>query len=112
MDMLAKSKVKYIQTLGQKKSRNEGMEFIAEGPKIVKELLETSTAQVTAIYALKDWIEVNKKLLSKQHVVKISSDELQKISQLVTPNLVLAVVKKFDEVVAVQTKGTITLALD
>jgi TrmH family RNA methyltransferase len=38
--MLSKTKVKYIQSLGQKKFRqSEGM-FLAEGPKLVTELLQ------------------------------------------------------------------------
>jgi hypothetical protein len=33
--MLSKSQVKYIQSLGQKKCRDEGRGFIAEGPQMV-----------------------------------------------------------------------------
>lgn len=47
--MLGKSKVKYIQSLGQKKFRDEARLFIAEGPKIVSELLETCPARVKQV---------------------------------------------------------------
>ena len=40
--MLLKSQVKYIQSLGHKKFRDEEGVFIAEGPKIVNELLFTA----------------------------------------------------------------------
>jgi len=59
--MLVKSKVKYIQTLGHKKSRDADAVFIAEGPKIVQELLEAGKAKKAEIYAVKDWIQSNEK---------------------------------------------------
>ena len=40
--MITKNQVKYIQSLGQKKSRDEENCFIAEGPKLVNELLTAS----------------------------------------------------------------------
>ena len=50
--MLSKLKIKYIQTLGQKKFREEEDLFIAEGPKLVKELLESAAVKIQEIYAL------------------------------------------------------------
>lgn len=108
--MLVKSQVKYIQSLGQKKQRDEQGLFIAEGPKIVAELLQTAAVQ--QIYALKEWIADNKHLLKGVEVVEISPAELERISQLTTPNNVLAVLKKFDISPVIITKGTITLVLD
>ncbi len=110
--MLSKSKVKYIQTLGQKKLRQQEGLFIAEGPKLVKELLEESNVQIVEIFALHDWIEANKKLLHSITCQEINEIELEKISQLTTPNKVLALVKEFDNKKEINTKGRITLALD
>ena len=110
--MLVKSKLKYIQSLGHKKPRDEAGAFIAEGPKLVKELLESAPDAIEEIYALKEWIEENKKLLTKNTVVEISDQELERISQLSTPNKVLAVVKKFDVGEKIITKEKIILALD
>jgi len=109
--MLVKQKTKYIQTLGQKKFREEEGVFIAEGPKLVKELLEESPGAVKEIYAVKDWIEDNKELLQKCDVKAIADFELEKISQLTTPNKVLAIVGQFDHGDLVS-KGKITMALD
>ena len=39
--MLVKSQVKYIQNLGHKKFRDADGVFVAEGPKIVNELLQS-----------------------------------------------------------------------
>ncbi|NOT51728.1 MAG: RNA methyltransferase [Chitinophagaceae bacterium] len=109
--MLVKQKVKYIQTLGQKKFREQERVFIAEGSKLVKELVEGSPSIVKEIYAVKDWIEDNKGLLSKTSVTEVAEFELEKISQLATPNKVLAIVQQCDNEKLVA-KGKITLALD
>jgi TrmH family RNA methyltransferase len=110
--MLVKSKLKYIQSLGQKKPRDEEGVFIAEGPKLVKELLETAPNFVEEIFALKEWIEENQKFLTKNKVEEITEPELERISQLHTPNKVLAIVKKFDVGEKSITKEKITLTLD
>lgn len=110
--MLVKPKLKYIQSLGQKKFRRQEGLFIAEGPKVVKELLEAANENVKEIYALKDWIIENKESLGKTETVEITEMELEKISQLITPNKVVALVRQFDPVVPVKTKGKISLVLD
>jgi TrmH family RNA methyltransferase len=55
----AKSQAKYIQSLGQKKVRDEQGVFVAEGPKIVAELLASANADIQQLYALPDWIKAN-----------------------------------------------------
>lgn len=110
--MLVKSKLKYIQSLGHKKSRDEAVAFIAEGSKLVKELVEAAPKQIREIYALQEWIEENKKLLTKNIAFEISEQELERISQLNTPNKVLAVVEKFPVDESILTEGKITVALD
>ena len=60
--MVSRSQLKYIQSLGQKKYRDEEGVFVAEGPKLVKELIE-SHVELTQVYALNEWIEENKDLL-------------------------------------------------
>lgn len=110
--MLVKQKAKYIQTLGQKKFREQEGVFIAEGPKLVKELLEENAAAIKEIYAVKDWIAENEKLLAKKEVTEITEPELEKISQLTTPNKVLAIVRQFENDADIDVKGRITLVLD
>ena len=110
--MLVKSTVKYIQTLGQKKFRNEEGLFIAEGPKIIKELLAESDVIITALYALQDWVEKNKKLVGSIEITTVTEAELEKISQLKTPNKVVAIVRQFEMVTAITAKDKITLVLD
>lgn len=110
--MLVKSQVKYIQSLGQKKSRDETGAFIAEGPKIVSELLQEIPGQVKEVLGLKDWLTDHAKLLNGIATIEVSPAELEKISQLKTPNQVLAVLRKFDEVTEINLNDKLTLALD
>jgi TrmH family RNA methyltransferase len=110
--MLVKPKIKYIQTLGQKKFREQERLFIAEGPKLVKELLEADAASIEEIYAVKEWIDGNKKLLDQKEVTEITTIELEKISQLTTPNKVIAIVQYYDTDETITVKDRITLALD
>jgi TrmH family RNA methyltransferase len=109
--MLGKLKAKYIQSLGHKKQRDDEGLFIAEGPKLVAELIRSSKENVKDIYAVKEWINKND-LTGKIPVTEITEAELEKISQLKTANGVLAVVKKFDSGEKINVKGKLSLVLD
>jgi TrmH family RNA methyltransferase len=110
--MLGKSQAKYIQSLGQKKVRDEEGVFVAEGPKIVAELLASADANIIQLYALHDWIEANRKDCNGVEIIEIDENDLTKISQLTTPNKVLALVKKQERPVSLSAKGTVSLVLD
>jgi TrmH family RNA methyltransferase len=109
--MLSKSRLKYIQTLGQKKFRLQEGCFLAEGPKLVAELLTEKRSFVLEIFAMEEWMTENQQLIGATACSVISEQELEKISQLNTPNQVLAVVKQFEHTVPVLAEGLI-LALD
>jgi TrmH family RNA methyltransferase len=110
--MITKNQVKYIQSLGQKKSRDEENRFIAEGPKLVGELLAAGNCRVAQLYALKEWIDEHSNRIDDPKVIEVSAGELEKISQLTTPNQVLAVIEKTQWKNDAEIKGTISLALD
>ncbi len=110
--MLSKSQAKYIQSLGQKKVRDEEGVFIAEGPKIIAELLASVDAKIIQLYALHDWIEANRKDCNGTDIIEIDETDLEKISQLTTPNKVLAIVKKPAAPDHLQAKETVSLVLD
>ncbi|MBS1577929.1 MAG: RNA methyltransferase [Bacteroidetes bacterium] len=109
--MLSKSTVKYIQSLGHKKFRDEEGLFLAEGPKIVKELINEIPALIQSIYCVEDWLAENRNLPEQIKVNIVSESELERLSQLTVPNKVLAVVKKINTH-TVETKDKITIALD
>ncbi|HPH31520.1 MAG TPA: RNA methyltransferase [Chitinophagaceae bacterium] len=108
--MLGKSKIKYIQSLGQKKFRDEAGLFIAEGPKIVSELLKTCPAQVKQVFAVKEWLTEHEFLTRGVQTETILEQELEKISQLKTPNKVLALVE-YAASNELQLKGQLSIGL-
>lgn len=106
--MLTKSQLKDIQSLAQKKQREERGRFLLEGPKLVNELLRTHRSQAIEIFALPTWIESNASLIQGVPTVTITPNELTRISQLTTPNQVVAIVKQLPPV-SLKLKNEITL---
>ncbi len=111
--MLSKLKIKYIQSLGHKKFRDEEGVFLAEGPKIVEELLQLPGNPVQAVYGLADWTGAWQSATGTgPEIVTITPAELEKISQLTTSNKVVALVNKFEAPADLPAKGALVLALD
>jgi RNA methyltransferase, TrmH family len=109
--MISKSQVKYIQSLGQKKHRDKEQVFIAEGPRLVTDLLQSKNVVVTQLYASHDWIAANEEFLKDINTNAILDRELETISQLKTPNKVVAIVKKFEQKKPIS-RAHISLILD
>jgi len=63
--MLSKNEIKDIQSLRHKKFREDAKLFVAEGPKIIGELLTLFPQQFKKVYGLKEWVEENNRLTSK-----------------------------------------------
>ena len=106
--MISKNEVKYIQSLCHKKQRQQDGLFIAEGPKIIEELLN-SNYTIHKLFAVKEWIANNP--LQSIDTAEVSGMELEKISSLQTPNQVLALVKAKIATEPVL-KGKLSLVLD
>ena len=68
---------------------------MAEGPKIVAELIASDSIESVELFALESWIDANMDLLQSKHIVynPVTSKELKKVSTLQTPNLVLLLAK-------------------
>ena len=109
--MLAKSKFKYIQSLGHKKFRDEEQVFVAEGPKIINEFLQENV-DIKELFATREWIDENKHFINKVSLTEITQQELERISFLTTPNKVFAIVNKKEEGIKIDLKNKITLMLD
>ncbi len=90
-----KSKIKYIQSLSQKKLRETEGLFVAEGPKVIEEILEAQNVALKEIFATSRWIAQNPQWTKRlpTNVIEVTDDELNRISFLQTPNLVLGVFK-------------------
>ena len=113
--MLSKTHTKYIQSLLHKKQRDELGLFVAEGPKVVMDLLESRKFVCKEIFALQEWLTENERsisILKDVSITEVKDFELQKISALSTAHNVLAVFEKRKQSFNIETTGKITLALD
>ncbi len=109
--MLTKSKIKFIQSLSHKKFRDEAGAFVAEGPKLFRELIALDNLQVLEIYATSDWIKREPIAQNFGSIItEIEPSYLERISSLSTPNQVLAIFRK-PVFTTVEAKGY-TLVLD
>jgi TrmH family RNA methyltransferase len=89
--MLSKKELKDIQSLSHKKNRDEAGLFVAEGPKIVSELLALLPQQIEKIYAVPGWQPAGPATIP---VERLTEGELKKISGLQTPNEVIAIIRQ------------------
>lgn len=92
--MISKSDVKYIQSLAHKKFREEEGVFVIEGVKMVGELIAEFPKEIVQLYATQLWADENKAVNPlKIPITIVDEKELLRISQLKTPNQVVATVK-------------------
>lgn len=110
--MLSKAQIKHIQSLQRNKFRAQYQQYLAEGAKIIPELIRGG-ANIAYLYALPAWIAQNAPLLRQYPInaESITEDELAKISALATPNQVLAVISIPESPTTTTLEG-INLALD
>jgi RNA methyltransferase, TrmH family len=108
--MLSKNKIKYIQSLSRKKGRDETGFFIAEGEKLIIELM-LSGFQFELLVTLEERLSKFSDIHCEKHFASI--DELKKISLLTTPPTVIAVCKqRTDFLSTVSLKNDLTIVLD
>jgi len=105
--MVTKSELKYIQSLSDKKVRLETGCFIAEGVKLVGEMIAAGYP-LKAVYALDSWESPDAIL----EVTRIEAFELEKMSMLQTPNQVLAVAMMPQKKETLNLAGPLTIVLD
>ena len=86
--MISKNKIKYIRSLELKKNRNKEGKFVAEGFKVVDDLLALQPADL--IVATQEWLH-GKHLAAQTEVIEVTEEELKKVSFLQHPQQVLAV---------------------
>mgnify|MGYP002769122247 FL=1 len=89
--MISKNKIKYIRSLELKKNRNKEGVFVAEGHKVVDDLLALQPALL--IVATAEWLK-GKQLGAETEVIEVTDEELKKVSFLQHPQQVLAVFRQ------------------
>lgn len=91
--MITKAQVKHIQSLDDKKYRQEFQSFLIEGDKMILEALE-SKHNILNIVATESWLNKNFHLISKDiEITEVSNSEMCRVSHLKTPQNVLAILK-------------------
>lgn len=112
--MLSKAQIKYIQSLQHKKNRQKSSQYIAEGDKIVQELLQAGMP-VKAVYATNSWLEQHRSLLNllpADAVKEVDAAVLKQLSALTTPNNAMALLDMPPADTALPAAGTTVLALE
>ena len=104
--MISKNQIKFIKSLSLKKNRVKAQLFVAEGEKIVNELLN-SKFEIEEIYATKQFSGIC--ISDKSAITLVSSEELSRISNLTSPNNVLAIVKVSQKELEKNTGNTLVL---
>jgi TrmH family RNA methyltransferase len=106
--MLSKNELKYIQSLCQKKQRAQEGLFLAEGPKLAMELLN-SNYRVEKLYATAEWLADNPVDVETTVVTEV---ELAKMSTLQTPNEVLLMCRQKKDLGEPTFKNKVSIVLD
>ncbi len=95
--MISANQSKLIRSLRQKKNRDQSGLYLMEGEKMIGELLEGIGGEhhnIQQLFATAEWTDRNTELINQLQgkVNEVSISELQKVSNLVTSQHVLALV--------------------
>ena len=107
--MISKNKIKYIRSLELKKNRTKEGKFVAEGHKVVDDLLALQPADL--IVGTQEWLQ-GKHFGAGTEVIEVSEEELKKVSFLQHPQQVLAVFKQAAAQQYALDTSELSLALD
>ncbi len=117
--MISKNRIKYVRSLEQKKHRTAEGVFVAEGWKLVSDIVDFF--EPVYIAATAEWLSGNKELVDafcrrcpSLNVDEVTDEELRRISMLETPQQVLAVFRQRDDRCPMSevASGNLCLALD
>lgn len=108
--MISKNQIKYIHSLETKKGRNKENAFVAEGPKVVADLMAFMQPQM--IVATEEWYRANPTVSNGNGCFVVTEDELRKVSFLQHPQQALAVFPIKDKQKEAVVEKKLYLALD
>jgi len=91
--VLSKNQIKFISSLQKKKFRDQHQLFVAEGFKLVSDLLESKIEAKYLIYKNKESLNKLKSHNITTELLECEASDLKKISSLKTPSEVIAVFK-------------------
>ncbi len=82
--MLSKAQIKLVKSLHLKKNRDQMNLFVAEGKKMVDEMLDSPRIEVVHVYGTGNYF-------GNKPFTLVTDDEMKKLSALTTPQSILAV---------------------
>lgn len=113
--MLSRAQIKYIHSLRLKKYRQKYSRFVAEGVKVVEELLRERNIVIDTLYATALWCD-SKGLSDRPFrditVVQINEQELHQIAVAEAPQQVIAVCQLPEKSHLPDLSGKVSLALE
>ena len=111
--MISKNQIKYVHQLELKKFRKQEGLFIAEGHKVVGDLLHEGFMP-RQIFATQEWITDNPSLLPiiNSKLIEVNLEELTRLSLLQHPQQVLALFPIPDEQTSISSQNSLSLLLD
>ena len=120
MLLLSISKKKLIRGLAMKKNRQAEKLFLAEGDKMVRDLITHHRGRTETLYRIEsviatdEWLAVNGDKLGQDYdIFQTTQTELQEISQQQTPNQVMAIVHQhIPELEISQVKTKLSIGLE
>jgi len=107
--MLSKSKLKYIRSLKEKKYRLEHGTFVAEGNKLVKDLLPSMKCQLLLVTS---GFEYDYSDFDIEEIVEVNDSQLAQASFLQNPQQVLAVFYQPEQKINTDFSKELVIALD
>lgn len=108
--MVSKAKIKLVRSLEKKKYRDEFQLFVAEGNKLVADLIQTFECEW--MLAKTSWLATQGNLLAKE-IELAEENDINKISLLKSPQDVLAIFKQPDyQLKNINPTNQLILALD
>ncbi|MGV8963668.1 MAG: RNA methyltransferase [Candidatus Saccharimonadaceae bacterium] len=107
---LSKNKISYIKSLKDKKHRNEYNTFVAEGSKLIFDLMQSAKCQ---LLVLSEELNVNLHNLEAEEIIIATTAELKKASHLATAPDAIAVFYQIQhDISAIDYRHKLSLVLD
>ena len=97
MEGISKNRIKLVQSLSKKKERDERGWFVAEGHKLVNDLLMVYPCVM--LFATSDYLSKYRGLINTDQVYEVDKKELNQLSLLCAPQSVIAVFEKLHPVI-------------
>ena len=88
---ISNAQIKLLQSLKLKKFRQKYGKYFVEGPKMAEELMLNKPDSIDTVFATEDYMEKLLGFKNKFKLIEVDERALKKVSELKTPNQVIAI---------------------